>query len=118
MLASDDGQLIAAFGYKKDGIDQVFSVGLSLRFLDDGRATLSVDGIWGGRLALPVGQVIDRLPLRGDDGESRAVAVLMGQEAFEPILPIDGARRARIIGMEVDATGVGLVVQAEPNVRD
>ncbi len=118
MLASDDGRLIAAFRYRKNEIDQVFSVAMSLKFLDDGRATMSVDGIWGGRLALPVGQVMDRLPGGAGNEDSQAVAVLMGQQAFDPVLPIDGTRRARIIGLEVDESGVGLVVQAEPNVRD
>ena len=118
MLASDDGQLIAAFRFQQDELDQVISVAMSLKFLDNGQATMSVDGIWGGRLSLPVGQVMDRLPGGSGGDDSQAVAVLMGKQPFDPVLPIDGSRRARIIGMEVDAEGVGLVVQAEPNARD
>lgn len=112
MLTSDGGGLVAAFRYQADGIDQVFSVGMSLTFLEDGQARLSIDHVRGGRLPLPTGQVLRRLPGQGA-GESQAVAVLLGQQAFDPVLPIDGARRARIIGMEVDEEGVALVVQAE-----
>jgi len=118
MLASDDGRLIAAFRIERSDIDQIISVALSMKFLDNGQATMSIDHIWGGSLSIPVGMVMDRLPGGAGNQDSQAVAVLMGQQAFDPILPIDGARRARIIGIEVDETGVGLVVQAEPNTKD
>jgi hypothetical protein len=110
MLASDSGRLVVAFRYRNEEVDQVFSVLMSLKFLDDGRATLSIDGVWGGRLPLPAEGVLKHL--RGEEA-SQVVAVLLGQQAFDPVLPIDGSRRARIIGLEVDEDGVGLVVQAE-----
>ncbi len=112
MLTSHDGELVVAFRYRAQEINQVFSVAMSLKFLEDGRATLSVDGMWGGRLPLPAEGVLTHL--QGDEA-SQVVAVLLGQQAFDPVLPIDGTRRARIIGLEVDDQGVGLVVQAEPN---
>jgi hypothetical protein len=118
MLASDSGRLIVAFRYKTGEIDQVFSVLMSLKFLDDGMAVLSIDGVTGGCLPLPTGSVIKRLPGAAgseDANRSKAIAVLLGQQPFDPVLPIDGSRRARIIGLKVDDQGVGLVVQAEPN---
>ncbi len=117
MLASEGDSLVAAFHYQNNDIDQVFSVLLSLAFLDDGRAVLSIDGIRGGRLPLPTGSVIKRLPggtEAGDAHRSRAVAVLLGQQPFDPVLPIDGTRQARIIGMRVDDKSVSLTVRAEP----
>lgn len=117
MLASAGNELVAAFHFKNNEIDQVFSVFLSLKFLDDGRAVLSIDGIRGGRLPLPTGSVLKRLPGGADDGDvhpSQIVAVLLGQQPFDPVLPIDGTRQARIIGMQVDETSVGLTVRAEP----
>lgn len=117
MLASSGDSLVAAFHYKNNDIDQVFSVLLSLKFLDDGQAVLSIDGIRGGRLPLPTGSVLNRLPGGAEDGEahhSRVVAVLLGQQPFDPVLPIDGTRQARIIGMKVDDKSVGLTVRAEP----
>lgn len=127
MLTSESGQLVVAFRYRGGDIDQVFSVLLSLEFLEDGRATLSVEGVRGGRLPLPTDYVFKHLPgaargsggageSGGDDAKrSQAIAVLLGQQPFDPVLPIDGSRRARIIGLEVDDEGLGLVVQAEPN---
>ena len=113
MLTSESGRLVVAFRYKNGDVDQVFSVLMSLKFLKDGRATLSIDGVRGGRLPLPADSVLKHLP----GGESsQVVAVLLGQKPFDPILPIDGSRRARIIGLEVDDRSVGLVVQAEKNV--
>ncbi len=114
MLASDSGRLVVAFRYRNEEVDQVFSVLMSLEFLDDGRATLSIDGVRGGRLPLPTGSVLKQLPGSGGD-DSQAMAVLLGQRPFDPVLPIDGSRRARIIGLVVDDQGVGLVVQAELN---
>jgi hypothetical protein len=115
MLASGGDSLVAAFHYQNQEVDQVFSVLLSLEFTDDGQAVLSVDGVRGGRLPLPKGAVLDQVPglAKDDDQRSQTVAVLLGQQPFDPILPIDGARRARIIGMKVDGSGVALVVQAE-----
>ncbi len=131
MLTSESGQLIVAFRYRNKEVDQVFSVLMSLKFLDDGRATLSIDGVRGGRLPLPTESVLKRLPGAGPGssesdsgdsggnesggGRSQVISVLLGQQPFDPVLPIDGARRARIIGLEVDDQSVGLVVQAELN---
>jgi len=116
MLASDSGRLVVAFRYHNQEVDQVFSVLMSLEFLDNGRAKLSVDGVRGGRLPLPTRSVLKRLPGAGHGaGGSQIVSVLLGQQPFDPVLPIDGSRRARIIGMEVDDRGVSLVVQSEPN---
>jgi hypothetical protein len=117
MLASSGESLVAAFHYKNNDIAQVFSVYLSLKFLDDGQAVLSIDGIRGGRLPLPTGSVLKRLPGGTTDDEahhSRITAVLLGQQPFDPILPIDGTRQARIIGMRVDDKSVSLTVRAEP----
>ena len=117
MLASSGDSLVAAFHYKNNDIDQVFSVFLSLKFLDYGQAMLSIDGIRGGRLPLPTGSVLKRLPGgAADDGvqHSQITAVLLGQQPFDPVLPIDGTRQARIIGMRVDDKSVGLTVRAEP----
>ena len=117
MLSSAGDTLVAAFRYKSDAkqIDQVFSVLLSLKFLDDDRATFHVEGVRGGRLPLPTRMVLDQLPGldKGDEQRSKVIAVLLGQEAFDPILPIDGTREARIVGMAVDDDGVSLTVQAE-----
>lgn len=116
MLASNGDSLVAAFRYQNQEINQVFSVLLSLEFLDNGKAKLSVDGVRGGRLPLPTRTVLDQLPgVNKDDAQrSQTVAVLLGQQSFDPILPIDGTRQARIIGMQVDDQGVSLVVRAEP----
>ena len=116
MLASESGRLVVAFRYHSKDVDQVFSVLMSLKFLDDGRATLSVNGVRGGRLPLPTKRVLKLLPGAGHGaGRSQIVSVLLGQQPFDPVLPIDGSRRARIIGMEVDERGMSLVVQSEPN---
>lgn len=117
MLAASGDSLVAAFQYQNAEINQVFSVFLSLEFLENGQAVLSIDGIRGGRLPLPTQSVLERLPGENENtGQpNQALAVLMGEQPFDPILPIDGARRARIIGMEVDDDGVALIVQAEPN---
>ncbi len=116
MITTDGGSLIAAFHYRNKEIDQVFGVRLSLNILETGQGVLSVDGIYGGRLWLPTGQVLKRLPILSQNGsKSQIVAVLLGEQPFDPILPIDGARRARILEMRVTERGVGLVVQAEPN---
>ncbi len=119
MLASNGDSLVAAFRYQNQEIDQVFSVLLSLDFLDNGQAKLSVDGVRGGRLPLPTKTVLDQLPgVNEDDAKrSQTIAVLLGQQSFDPILPIDGSRQARIIGMQVDDQGVALVVRAEPTGR-
>lgn len=117
MLASGGDSLVAAFHYKNNEIDQVFSVFLSLKFHDDGQAVLSIDGIRGGRLPLPTGSVLKHLPGGAADNgaqHSRITAVLLGQQPFDPVLPIDGTRRARIIGMRVDDKSVSLTVRAEP----
>ena len=93
--------------------------------LDAGRAARSVEGVRGGRLPLPTDYVFKHLPgaargsggageSGGDDAKrSQAIAVLLWQQPFDPVLPIDGSRRARIIGLEVDDEGLGLVVQAD-----
>lgn len=119
MLAANGNSLVAAFRYKNQEFDQVFSVLLSLKFLDNGQAMLSVDGVRGGRLPLPTKMLLDQLPgvNKGDAKRSQTVAVLLGQQSFDPILPIDGSRQARIIGMQVDDQGVSLVIQAEPTHR-
>ncbi len=116
MLTSSGDSLVAVFRYKHNEIDQVFSVLLSLEFLENGQAKLHVDGIRGGRLPLPTETVIEQLPGGSDNDAkpSHTIAVLLGQEAFDPILPIDGARQARIIGMQVDDDSVSLIIQAEP----
>ncbi len=117
MLTGDGESLVAAFRYQNQAqqIDQVFSVLMSLRFLEDGRATLQVDRIYGGRLWLPTDAVMGQLSGLAGENESRShiIAVLLGQESFDPILPIDGTRRARIVGMDVDEHGVSLTVRAE-----
>lgn len=117
MLASSGDSLVAAFHYKNNDIDQVFSVFLSLKFRDDGQAVLSIDGLRGGRLPLPTSSVVKRLPGGAEDGDphhSQITAVLLGQQPFDPVLPIDGTRQARIIGMQVDDKNVSLTVRAEP----
>lgn len=114
MLAAEGGDLVAAFRYQKGEVDQVFSVLLMLEFESDGRAVLSINGLRGGRLPLPTQSILDRLPdVAGEAEHSRAIKVLMGEQPFDPILPIDGTRQARIIGMRVDDEGVELTLQAE-----
>lgn len=116
MLASAGSSLAAVFRYKSPEVDQVFSIFMSLEFLDNGQAMLSVDGVRGGRLPLPTKTVLGQLPgVNEDDAQrSQTIAVLLGQQSFDPVLPIDGTRQARIIGMKVKEDGLYLVVQAEP----
>lgn len=117
MLTSDGDSLIAAFRYRNAGkqIDQVFSVWLDMKFLDDGRATLHIEGVRGGRMPLPTKMVLEKLPSATGAHAHRSdvIAVLLGQEAFDPVLPIDGSRQARIIGMSVDKDSVSLKLRAE-----
>lgn len=119
MLWAQGDSLVAAFRYQNVDVDQVFSVMLSLEFFDNGQAVLSIEGLRGGKLPLPAGAILDRLHGKvGDDvRESHTLAVLLGEAPFDPILPIDGDRQARIIDMQVDPTGVSLIVQAEPTER-
>lgn len=118
MLASEGDDLVAAFRYHKGEVDQVFSVLLMLEFQPNGQAVLSINGLRGGRLPLPTGSILERLPdVAGAAEHSRAIKVLMGEQPFDPILPIDGTRQARIIGMRVDDEGVELTLRAE-RVRD
>jgi hypothetical protein len=118
MLASNAGRLVVAFRYESDEIDKVFSVLLLLDVLDDGQAVLTIDGVRAGRLPIPVDTAMKQLP-NASDGESGGQPdlfdTLMGGRPFDPILPIDGTRHARIIGLDVDDTGLMLTVRAEPN---
>jgi len=121
MLSSHAGRLVVAFRYESEEITQVFSVFLSLTPLDDGQATLQIQGVRGGRLPIPVGMALDQLPAADDEsGEdpSGLLGVVLGGHPFDPILPIDGTRHARIIGLSVDETTMSLTVRAEANGKD
>ena len=119
MLQAQGDLLVAAFRYRNRDVDQVFSVLLSMTFLDNGQAVLSIDGLRGGRLPLPTSTLLDKLPRHaGEDARgTHTLAVLLGEAPFDPILPIDGDRQARIIDMRVDPQSVSLIVQAEPTER-
>ena len=121
MLASNGERLVVAFRYESDEIDKVFSVLLLLDILDDGRAVLTIDGVRAGRLPIPVDTAMKQLPNAGDGksgDQPDLFDTLMSGRPFEPILPIDGTRHARIIGLAVDDTGLMLTVRAEPNGKD
>ncbi len=121
MLAGRDGKLVVAVRVKREELDTVVSVIVSLRFTDDGRAVLVLDGGYIGRLPLPVKTFLDRFSTTQEGTDTRlaqAIAFFQAQEPFDPILPIDGSRRARIIGLEVGEEGLSLTLQAEPNGED
>jgi len=121
MIASHGDQLAIAFRYESEEIAKVFSVFLSLKFVEDEQATLQIEGVRGGRLPIPVDMVIDQLPsAEGDDynaspGPPGLLGMLLEGRPFDPILPIDGTRQARIIGLSVDDTGLMLTLEAEPS---
>lgn len=118
MLAGEDGRLVLAVRVKQAQFDKVVSVAMSLGFTDDGRAVLVLQGAKVGRLPLPMRTLLNRFATSQDaegTAKSQVLAFLQAQEPFDPILPIDGTRRARIIGLEMDDQGLSLTVQAESN---
>ncbi len=114
LVAEHDNRLVLAGRVRRDGNSQILSIAISPRFLENGQAVLEIDKVYVGRLPLPVGMVLNRLPEDPGVPElNRGLRIIKHGLPFDAIFPIDRSRRARIVGIQIDNTGTTLTIRAE-----
>ena len=125
MVTGRDGQLGFALDIDSDELQQVLSVfldfvdGAALRDAGDPRAAdgtyLKVDRVVGGRLRLPVATLVEQLRPRLGNRDAGVDAILDAIENDRPVgpivLPVDGHRRARLLGVDVGEQELGVTIE-------
>ena len=122
MVTERDGRLVVAVDYDGPELSQLLSVYLTFEdppadaagAAAEG-AYLRVDRVLGGRLRLPVQQLVglvrSQMPIDDPGVDGLLSAVEAGRPVGPLVLPVDGRRRARLLG--VDAADGSLRVTVE-----
>ncbi|GAB4108779.1 MAG: hypothetical protein Kow00105_16570 [Phycisphaeraceae bacterium] len=114
LVAEHDNRLVLAGRIRRDGINQILSIVVSPRFLENGQAVLEIDKVYAGRLPLPVGVIMNRIPENPGIPElARGIRIIKQGMPFDAVCPIDHTRRARIVGLNIEETGMTLTIRAE-----
>lgn len=115
------GELVLAFRARLPELEQVMSIVFDVEVLEDGQARLHWRRTLVGRLPLPSQwvreQVVEHMAEQGA-AEQRprgmmALRDVLDGEPFDPLIPVDGTRHARVIGVSVGESGVDLTLRIE-----
>lgn len=125
MVAIDGGELVLAFRYDAPEVNQVISATVDVAADDEGdlilneqgKGTITMSDVHGGRLPLPVNWVVNLLK-KNNTAEDKAeqvekIAQLLKGVPFEPVQEIDQIRQVRLLGYELKDDGIEMRVRTE-----
>lgn len=116
MMSQRDGELVVAFDYESDNIDGIVSVFLAGEAEPDA-LKMGIDQVRIGRLKLLRSTVIDKLAEASffeSEENAELIQQLKDNQPIGPlILPVDGSRQARLLGLDVRPEGFDLTVRVE-----
>lgn len=116
MMSQRDGQLVVAFDYESDNIDGIVSVFLGIE-QEPEALRMGIDQVRIGQFKLSRSTVIDKLAEASffeSEENAKLIDELRDDGAIGPlILPVDGTRQARLLGLEVRPEGFDLKVRVE-----
>lgn len=130
MLAPEGEDLVLAFRLRDGGESHIASIVFNVRVDRPGVARLQVRRILAGRLPVPVDMVLNQAQAQAGAGDSEnksegadkdqdaderttAVGLLRG-EPIDAIFPIDRQRRAQLMDVRVQPTGIDITLRIEP----
>ncbi len=98
MATVEGDRIVGAFRLTTDRFDRVVSVVLRPWVDEDGAGRVVLEGVRIGRLPAPASVLMERLP---EHARGQVGAWLNGRP-FEPVFPIDAARQARVLGIQIE----------------
>ncbi len=94
--------------------NQVFSTAADIEVRPDGKVTATPVRVRGGQVRLPVESLVDRGVAEMENRGYGERAGALRSQPFDPVIPIDSTRQARIVGFNTEGGVFNLDVRAEP----
>ena len=117
MLAHDDGQPVIAFHYQSPDTDQIISLKWNLVPKPEGKIAVVLDGVRGGTLPIPTPIITNKLQQKlktlEADHPLQKLSLILQEKPFNPILPFDGSRFARLTNLTIGSNQINLTFRTE-----
>lgn len=118
----ESGRPVIGFRFTEGGFSQWVSLALDVSVSETGEAGVRVAGVRGGRLPMPVHEMLDRFEKRAETRDARArvqrVRSAVEGQTFDAKFKLDGKRIATVTGFTAEPDGLTLTVRTEPITPD
>ena len=116
VIASRSDKTVVAFALETEEVSQIFSVAFDVRLPAPGKLVVQIDSVHAGRLPIPVQAVLKHLRKSVPQHVLEPLEKLAEGEPFDAVVnhPGNSGKSLRVIGFDVNATGVAVTLEAEP----
>ncbi|MEM6757189.1 MAG: hypothetical protein AAF586_08490 [Planctomycetota bacterium] len=115
MISSDDqGRFVTTFTLSAEGVQQVVSAYFTLRFMQSGEASLSVERYDAGNLPVPAGRIGEAIAERFEADQVREIGRFLADledYRFNPVLTASGDHQLQVVGFRIVEAGFAFDVR-------